>query len=665
MAASPAYPTVLRLDGRRVLVVGGGAVAARRVAALTEAGALVDVVAPEVGDVLHQKAEAGEVRWQQRLFAPADVLEPVPAWLVHAATDSPTVNAEVAAAADAAHVWCIRADDARASTAWTPAVAHGADGTAAEGVTVAVSGDGDPRRAAAVRDAVLAGLESGLLPVRRHRASSPDPSGPMVGRVGRVALVGGGPGHPGLITVRGRQLLAAADVVVTDRLGPRDLLGGLSPDVEVVDVGKTPGHHPIKQSRISEILVEHALAGRDVVRLKGGDPFVLGRGGEEALHCAAHGVPVEVVPGVTSAVSVPAAAGIPITHRGITASFVVASAHDGAPAALEALQDAPVTSTVVLLMGVTALADTADRLMAAGRSGETPVAIIESGWTPAQRTTVTTLAEAGLTAAREGVRSPAVVVVGDVVRVREQIGDLVPPDLLRSAAPTLVLLAHGSPDPRHAKGVEAVAEQVRQRWPGQVHAAYLDHHPPSAVDVAGRLAGGVLVPLLLTTAYHVKTDVPEAAAAMTGLGRGDYPVAAALGPDRLLFAAAEELLARGGLVPDPATGVVLFAGGSSDRDAIAAIGDAVASEVLPGWGPWSVAALAGGDEIGTVVARLREQGCARVLAVTYMVAEGVLRDRMVKYAEAAGAEVVPGTLGDTEALARLVVGRAQAALARG
>ncbi len=133
---------------------------------------------------------------------------------------------------------------------------------------------------------MLAGLDSGLLPVRRHRPSADEPP-----KVGRVALVGGGPGDPGLITVRGRQLLAAADVVVTDRLGPRDLLDGLSPDVEVVDVGKTPGHHPIPQDRINEILVEHARLGRDVVRLKGGDPFVLGRGGEEAIHCAAHGIP--------------------------------------------------------------------------------------------------------------------------------------------------------------------------------------------------------------------------------------------------------------------------------------------------------------------------------------------------------------------------------------
>ncbi|MEP6649603.1 MAG: uroporphyrinogen-III C-methyltransferase [Lapillicoccus sp.] len=663
MADTPGYPVTLRLAGRRVLVVGGGAVATRRIPALVDAGALVDLVAPDASPDLREAAAAGRVRWRQRRFQPRDVLEPQPAWLVHATTDSPVVNDAVAEACYEHRVWCVRADNADASSAWTPAVAHGVAGTVAEGLTVAVTGGGDPRRAAAVRDAVLAGLDSAMLPVRRARRPELGSDGPPA--VGRVALVGGGPGDPGLITVRGRQLLAAADVVVADRLGPRDLLDAVSPDVEIIDVGKTPGHHPIPQTRINEILVEHARLGRHVVRLKGGDPFVLGRGGEEAIHCAANGIPVEVVPGVTSAVSVPAAAGIPVTHRGITASFVVASAHDGATAALDALRDAPVTSTVVLLMGVTALADTARRLLESGRPPTTPVALVESGWTPAQRTTVTTLAEAAAVAEREGVRSPAVVVVGDVVRIREQVGDLVPPSLLAGAAPSLILLAHGSPDPRHAAGVERAAEQVRRRWPGHVHAAYLDHHPPSATDVAERLDGGVLVPLLLTTAYHVKTDVPEAAAAMDALGRGHYAVAGALGPDPLLFAAADELLAHAGHLPDPHTGVVLFAGGSSDRDAVSAIGDAVEAQVLPGWGPWGVAALAGGDEIQATADRLRAEGAERVLVVTYMVAEGVLRDRMVTHSEKAGAEVVPGTLGETDALADLLVRRAREALAAG
>jgi uroporphyrin-III C-methyltransferase/precorrin-2 dehydrogenase/sirohydrochlorin ferrochelatase len=269
-----------------------------------------------------------------------------------------------------------------------------------------------------VRDAVAAALDSGSLPVRRTRRAA---SG---GPVGRVALVGGGPGAEDLITVRGRALLAAADVVVADRLGPTGLLERLGKDVEVVHVGKTPGHHPVPQERINELLVHHARLGRHVVRLKGGDPFVLGRGGEEALHCAAHDVPVEVVPGVTSAVSVPAAAGIPVTHRGVTASFVVASAHEGAGPAVQALRDAPADATLVLLMGVSRLAETAEALVAAGRRADTPVAIVESGWTERQRTTVTTLERAAADADAAGVRAPAVVVVGDVVALRASLGDL-------------------------------------------------------------------------------------------------------------------------------------------------------------------------------------------------------------------------------------------------
>lgn len=423
----PTYPLFLDLSGRRVVVVGGGPVAARRARSLVEAGARVEVVAPWLCEDLGEAVRDGVVSWHERDYVSGDLLEPEPAWLVHTATGDPAVDAQVAREAEAARVWCVRADDASASPAWTPAVARGAAGSPSEGIAVAVTAGADPRRAAAVRDAVLAALDSGTLPVRRHRATADataDATGGGTAPVGRVALVGGGPGADDLITVRGRALLAAADVVVTDRLGPRGLLATLGRDVEVVDVGKTPGNHPVSQERINELLVHHARLGRRVVRLKGGDPFVLGRGSEEALHCVANGVPVEVVPGVTSAVSVPAAAGIPVTHRGITASFVVASAHEGAGHVLQAAADAAPDATLVLLMGVTRLAETAAGLIAAGRSASTPVALVERGWTAEQRTTVTTLDRAAADAAAAGVRAPAVIVVGDVVSVREQLGDL-------------------------------------------------------------------------------------------------------------------------------------------------------------------------------------------------------------------------------------------------
>jgi uroporphyrin-III C-methyltransferase/precorrin-2 dehydrogenase/sirohydrochlorin ferrochelatase len=230
---------------------------------------------------------------------------------------------------------------------------------------------------------------------------------------GSVTLVGGGPGDPGLVTTRGRQTLAQADVVVVDRLAPRALLDELDTEVEVVDVGKTPGHHPVPQDEINRILVEHARAGRRVVRLKGGDPFVLGRGGEEVAACHEAGVPVEVIPGVTSAVSVPAAVGIPVTHRGLARQFTVVSGHDG----LDWPTLARLEGTLVLLMGVSLLRETARHLVEHGRDPATPAAVVEDGYGPRQRLTVGTLATIADRADERGVRPPAVIVVGDVVRL--------------------------------------------------------------------------------------------------------------------------------------------------------------------------------------------------------------------------------------------------------
>jgi uroporphyrin-III C-methyltransferase/precorrin-2 dehydrogenase/sirohydrochlorin ferrochelatase len=419
--ATPGYPLTLDVRGRRAVVVGGGPVAARRAQGLVDAGAEVEVVAPELCEGLHDLVAGRGVAWTERDYEVGDLVTPQPAWLVHTATGDRDTDDAVSAHADAARIWCVRADDAGRSSAWTPAVARGRPATVAEGLTVAVGGGGDPRRAVAVRDAVEAALESGTLPVRRVRRGR-DRTG-----AGRVSLVGGGPGAEDLLTVRGRALLATADVVVADRLGPRDVLDRLGGDVEVIDVGKTPGRHPVPQERINEILVDHARRGAHVVRLKGGDPFVLGRGGEEALHCAEHGIPVEVVPGVTSAVSVPAAAGIPVTHRGVTTSFVVVSGHEGPDAVVAAAAAAPGDATLVLLMAVTRLGETAAGLVAAGSPTETPVAVVESGWTPAQRVTWTTLATAGADAQAAGVRPPAVVVIGDVVSVGRALAAVTSP----------------------------------------------------------------------------------------------------------------------------------------------------------------------------------------------------------------------------------------------
>jgi uroporphyrin-III C-methyltransferase/precorrin-2 dehydrogenase/sirohydrochlorin ferrochelatase len=353
------------------------------------------VVAPALCEDLADLVHAGSVVWLARDYQPGDLAG---AWLVHTATGDRPVDATVAAEAHEGRIWCVRADDAGASAAWTPAVARSGD------VTVAVTAGGDPVRARVLRDAISLALDTGGLPVRRRR---PHP--------GSVALVGGGPGDPGLITTRGRRLLAEADVVVVDRLAPRALLDELAPDVVVIDAGKTAGHHPLPQEEINRLLVEHARAGCAVVRLKGGDPFVLGRGGEEALACSAAGVPVQVVPGVTSAISVPAAAGIPVTHRGLARQVTIASGHEGLDWAALARLD----GTLVLLMAVSALSEVMAALVAAGKPARTPAAIVESGCTPQQRTTVGTLDTIAALARERHVQAPAVVVVGDVVDLHD------------------------------------------------------------------------------------------------------------------------------------------------------------------------------------------------------------------------------------------------------
>nr|WP_307846707.1 uroporphyrinogen-III C-methyltransferase [Actinospica durhamensis] len=395
------YPLGLRLTGRRVVVVGGGRVAARRIAGLLRAGALVRVVAPEVTAAVEGYITDGHIEWAARAYRPGDLAE---AWYAVAATDLPEVNAAVAAEAEANRVFCSRADDAAASTAWTPAVG----GHAGVLVSVLSSGAGtaDPRRSAAVRDAVLEGLREGKLAAPRFRDRTPG-----------VALVGGGPGEPDLITVRGRRLLAEADVVVADRLAPLGLLDELPADVEIVDASKIPYGRAMAQEEINRILVERAKAGKFVVRLKGGDPFVFGRGYEEVEACTAAGVPVTVVPGLTSAVSVPALAGVPVTHRGVAHEFTVVSGHV-APGHPKSLVDwaalARLRGTLVLLMAVERIGAIADALLAGGKDPATPVLVVQDGSRPGERSVRTVLAEVADAVAAAEVTPPALVVVGDV-----------------------------------------------------------------------------------------------------------------------------------------------------------------------------------------------------------------------------------------------------------
>ena len=249
---------------------------------------------------------------------------------------------------------------------------------------------------------------------------------------GQVTLVGGGPGAAGLLTVAAVTALAQADIVLFDRLAPHDELALLAPRATLVDVGKRAGSHPVSQAGIEELMVEHALAGKRVVRLKGGDPYVFGRGSEEVLACHRNGIAVTVISGVTSAIAVPAAAGIPLTHRGISHAFTVISGH--APLTDNELEGLTLLgSTIVVLMGVGTLPTLSQGLLRHGMPADLPVAIIERGFSATQRTTVSTLAAVLSDAAAAGVRSPAVLVIGEVVRLAFS-GDTAANDLVARAA---------------------------------------------------------------------------------------------------------------------------------------------------------------------------------------------------------------------------------------
>jgi uroporphyrin-III C-methyltransferase/precorrin-2 dehydrogenase/sirohydrochlorin ferrochelatase len=399
MPDDPHYLSGLDLSGRRVVMVGGGTVAQRRLPRLVGAGALVEVISPETTPSVSAMADAGEIVWHQRRYADGDLAD---AWYALACTDDADVNAAVCAEGERSRVFCVRADSGLEGSAVTPASGrHG-------GLLVGVLSGGEPLRSAAVRDSILDGLRAGTVEDGRV---------PHTDELPGVALVGGGPGDPELITVRGRRLLARADVVVVDRLAPRELLDELAPDVEIVDAAKIPYGRAASQDVINATLIEHAKAGKFVVRLKGGDPYLFGRGFEEVLACAEAGVPVTMVPGITSAFAVPAVADVPVTHRGVAHEVVVVSGHV-APGDEQSLVDwealGSLRGTIVLMMGVERLPQFADALLTAGRPADTPVAIIEDGTMRTQRVLKSTLASVADAATTAGVRPPAVIVIGPV-----------------------------------------------------------------------------------------------------------------------------------------------------------------------------------------------------------------------------------------------------------
>ncbi|MFW0784717.1 uroporphyrinogen-III C-methyltransferase [Gordonia sp. CPCC 206044] len=396
------YLAGLDLNGRKVVVVGGGSVAQRRLPNLIAAGADVHVVAVDPTPAVESTPGIAVSR---RAYVDGDLDG---AWYVMACTDDPEVNARVVADAEQRHTFCVRADDARHGTAVTPASGRHRD------VQFGVLAGGDHRLSASLRAAIGRALAEGSLDVADD---APHAAG--------VALVGGGPGDPDLITVRGQKLLQQADVVVADRLAPPQLLAELGPQVEIIDAAKVPYGRAMKQEAINAVLVDRAAAGKFVVRLKGGDPYVYGRGFEEVQACVDAGIPVTVVPGISSPIAAPAAAGIPVTHRGVTHEVVIASGHVP-PGHPDSLVDwsaiARLRGTLVLMMAVERVDAFAEALLAGGRAPQTPVAMIENGSLPTQRVLRTDLAHAAATAAAESLRPPAIVVIGDVAGFTELAG---------------------------------------------------------------------------------------------------------------------------------------------------------------------------------------------------------------------------------------------------
>jgi uroporphyrin-III C-methyltransferase/precorrin-2 dehydrogenase/sirohydrochlorin ferrochelatase len=454
----PLFPAFLDLRDRPVLVVGGGTVARRKIAALLPTGAKIRVGAPELGPELAAWAAEGRIQSLAGRFDPA-WLDGV--WLVIAATDDAEVNRTVAAAAETRRIWANVVDDAPLCSFQVPArIERGP-------LQIAISsGGGAPMLARHLRERLETEFDDSLgalgdLLVRQRRRirtripetgarrrffdallrsdvqsllrrgesaaaearllSLLDVSADAPAR-GRVAVVGAGPGDAGLLTLRGLRLLNEADVILHDRLVSAEVLELARRDAERIEVGKEAGHHHVTQEGIHALMLEHARAGRRVVRLKGGDGFIFGRGGEELEFLRAHDIDYEVVPGITAALACAAYAGIPLTHREHAQSVRFVTAHgkqddDG----LDWAGFAREKQTLAFYMGVSGLERVRTRLLAHGRAASTPCALVENGSRPQQRVVVGTLGDLPECARHHDIRSPALLFVGEVAALAARL----------------------------------------------------------------------------------------------------------------------------------------------------------------------------------------------------------------------------------------------------
>ncbi|MBK8068298.1 MAG: uroporphyrinogen-III C-methyltransferase [Rhodanobacteraceae bacterium] len=451
------YPLFADLKGRAVLVIGGGAVAERKIAMLLRAGARIEVVATRLSEGLQALKRQGQLAHRALVFTPAQLDH---AWLAVAATDDRALNQRVAAAAAARRVWVNVVDDVALSSFQVPAIVDRSP------LVIAVSSGGSaPMLARRVRERIerlLApslGTLAGLLDRWRARIRAARPqvdarrdwydallegrvpalvgagqieeaereigsalAAEATARTGRVILVGAGPGAAGLLTLDALRALQQADLILYDALVSDEVLELARRDAEKISVGKRRVGPSTAQAEIHRLLIEHARAGKVVVRLKGGDPFVFGRGGEELEALREAGIEYSVVPGVTAALACAAYAGIPLTHREHAQSLRLVTAHCADSIdTLDWRALAAERQTLAVYMGSHRLDLLRERLIAHGRAADTPVAIIENGSRPQQRVLVGTLDELPALASAHGVQSPALLVIGEVAALATRL----------------------------------------------------------------------------------------------------------------------------------------------------------------------------------------------------------------------------------------------------
>lgn len=445
------FPLFAKLDGRRVLVVGGGAVAERKVKSLLAAGAVPRVGAPEATDALHALHRQGKI---ELLLAPFDAAWLADVWLVVAATDDRPLNRHIAGLANEQRLFINVVDDPELSSFHVPSIVDRSP------ITIAISSAGTaPVLARRVRERIeslfdqslgsLATLAARYRPairqarndlrprrefydwlldgpvaaaLRRHQPAEAaahleaELARPAQALVGRVVLAGAGPGDSGLLTLKALRALNEADVILHDRLVSDEVLALARRDAHVISVGKVPGEdHDATQARIHGLMLDHVRQGSLVVRLKGGDAFVFGRGGEELEFLQAHGVPYEVIPGITAALACAAYAGIPLTHRDHAQSVRLVTAHCRRDTVLEDwVSLAQGRQTLAFYMGVGELDWLSEQLMCHGRSGDTPFALIENGTRADQRVVLGPLKQLPILARQHNIKAPALLLIGEV-----------------------------------------------------------------------------------------------------------------------------------------------------------------------------------------------------------------------------------------------------------